>query len=161
MQDWHIPLIVAAAVFLAFILWKMRPAVFALPSGKHRAKLRDAQKRIEAAKDDASRAAALCDAAEAAATQPGGVTSATGYYLRAMRTDPRSPDIVDRAAAGLSRRPRALESLLWRRLGAEPWSGEGRAAAQAALRHLATLYDGPLQNAARARALENALAALE
>jgi hypothetical protein len=161
MQDWHIPLIVAAAIFLAFILWKMRPAVFALPSSKHRKSLREAQKRIEAAKDDPARAVALCDAAEASAGQPGGVTSAIGYYLRAMRTDPRAPEIVDRAAAGLARRPRALESLHWRRLGAESWSGEGRAAAKAALRHLAALYGGPLRNAPRAKALENALAALE
>jgi hypothetical protein len=161
MQDWHIPLIVAAAVFFAFILWKMRPAVFAFPSGKNRRNLREAQARIEAAKDDASRAVALCDAADASAAQPGGVTSAIGYYLRAMRTDPHSAAVVDRAAAGLARRPRALESLLWRRLGAEPWSGEGRAAARAALKHLAALYDGPLRNAPRARALEHALASLD
>jgi hypothetical protein len=160
MQDWHIPLILAAAVFLAFLLWRMRPAVFAFPSGKQRANLREAQARIEAAKDDAGRAVALCDAADASAAQAGGVTRAIGFYLRAMRSDPRSAEIVERAAAGLARRPRALESLLWRRLGAEAWSGDSRAAAKAALRHLAALYDGPLRNAPRARALENALGAL-
>lgn len=160
MHDWHVPLIIAAALFLGFILWKVRPAVFSPQSSRNRAALREAHKRIEEAKDDAARALALCDAGDASAKQPGGVTSAIGFYLRAMRSDPLSAEIVDRAATALARRPRALESLLWRRLGAESWTGNARPAARAALKHLTALYDGPLRNAPRARALEHALAAL-
>jgi hypothetical protein len=61
---------------------------------------------------------------------------------------------------GLGRRPHALESLLWRRLGAEPWSGPSRNAAVTALRELADLYEGPLRNRARARAFDHALVAM-
>jgi hypothetical protein len=61
---------------------------------------------------------------------------------------------------GLGRRPHALESLLWRRLGAEPWSGLSRNAAVTALRELADLYEGPLRNRARARAFDHALVAM-
>jgi hypothetical protein len=77
-----------------------------------------------------------------------------------MRANPSSSEIVERAAKGLARRPHALESLLWRRLGAEPWTGNARPAALAALRHLVGLYAGPLHHGTRARALEFALAAL-
>ena len=59
----------------------------------------------------------------------GGMGSALGFYLRTMRAHPASAEVVERAARTLSRRPRALESLLWRRLGAEGWRGPGHAAA--------------------------------
>ena len=159
MQDWHLPLIIAAGVFLAFILWRVRPAVFTRESFENRAALREAQRRIEEAKDDKSRALALCDAGDAAAGT-GRATSAIGFFLRAMRADPRSAEIVDRAAKALERRPRALESLMWRRLGAEPWSGDARDAARAALTQLSALYAGPLRNTPRAKALEHALDAI-
>jgi len=90
----------------------------------------------------------------------GGAGSAIGYYLRAMRVNPRSASLIERASKGLARRPRALESLLWRRLGAERWAGGGEAAARAALRQLKVLYAGPLRNPQRARAMEFALEAL-
>ena len=124
------------------------------------AALRAAKQRVVAAKTEEERALALCDAGDVAATGLAGTDSAVGYYLRAMRTNPHSAELVARSAKGLARRPRALESLLWRRLGAEPWSGGGEAAARAALDELARLYAGPLRNAPRARAMENARALL-
>jgi hypothetical protein len=161
MTDWHVPLIVAAAVFGVFMLWKVRPAAFSPSRAAARAALREAQKRIEMARDEQARAAALCDAGDAAASAAVSAQSAIGYYLRAMRLVPSSPDLVERAATGLARRPRALESLLWRRLGAEPWDGKARPAAKAALRHLVTLYTGPIRNAIRAKAFEQALDAMK
>ena len=159
MQDWHVPLVIAAVVFGAFMLWKVRPAAFSGGGGKARAAIRDAQKRIEEAKDDTARAAALCDAADAAARSVGSAR-AIGFYLRAMRLTPTSVEFVDRAAKALAHRPRALESLLWRRLSAAPWTGTSANAARAALGHLAALYAGPLHNQIRARAIEHARAAL-
>jgi hypothetical protein len=161
-MDWHVPLVVATLVFFAFTVWRVRPAFFSGRRGHPvRVALREAKKRIDEAKTDGERALALCDAGDACARSIGRTTGAIGYYLRAMRVNPASSDIVERAAAGLARRPRALESLLWRRLGAEPWTGNARPAALAALRYLAALYAGPLHQGTRARALEFALAAMQ
>jgi hypothetical protein len=159
-MTWNAPLVVATCVFFAFLLWRLRPALGAGGGAGKGAALRAAKQRVEAAKGDDERAIALCDAGDAAAAGLTGSESAIGYYLRAMRTSPHSADLVARSAKGLARRPRALESLLWRRLGAEPWSGGGEAAARAALDELARLYAGPLRNPARARAMENAKALL-
>ncbi len=161
LEDWHLPLIIAAAVFGAFMLWKVRPAAFSPTRAAARAALREAQKRIEMARDESARAQALCDAGDAAAGAAVGSASAIGFYLRAMRLVPTSADLVERAATGLARRPRALETLLWRRLGAEPWDGAARPAAKAALHHLVRLYTGPIRHAIRAKALEHALGALK
>jgi hypothetical protein len=82
-------------------------------------------------------------------------SSARGLFLRAMRADPTSVEVITRARAWLSKRPRALESLLWRHLGGSPWR-ESREATGAALAALAELYEGPLWNPIRARAVANA-----
>ncbi len=159
-MDWNVPLVVAALVFLSFLVWRMRPALSSsrVPRPK-RGALREAKKKIEGARTPAERALALADAGDVCAAI-GRATGATGYYLRAMRSDPASAAIVDRAARGLVRRPYTLESLLWRRLGAEAWEGASRPGAVAALRHLAALYAGPVRHTPRARALTHALAAL-
>ncbi len=159
LMTWNLPLVVTAGVFVLFLLVRLRPA---LPGGKRvkAGALRDAKKRIEEAKDDASRALALADAGDVCAKSVGRTTGAIGYYLRAMRLNPASAALVERAAIALARRPHALESLLWRRLGAEPWTGAREDAARAALAQLVRLYDGPLKNRVRARAFENALGAL-
>jgi hypothetical protein len=159
-MTWNVPLVVATCVFFAFMLWRLRPAMGGTGGGGMAAALRAAKQRVEAAKTDEERAIALCDAGDAAAVGLTGSESAIGYYLRAMRASPHSADLVARSAKGLARRPRALESLLWRRLGAEPWSGGGEAAARAALDELGRLYGGPLRNAVKARAMENAKALL-
>jgi hypothetical protein len=159
-MPWNVPLVSASAIFVLFLLWKLRPQMGGAQGDRVKA-LRAAKARAVAAKSDEERAQALCEAGDLAAAGMAGSESAIGYYLRAMRASPRSAEIVTRAATGLERRPRALESLLWRRLGAEPWTGEGEAAARVALGELARLYAGPLRSAARARALENALKAIQ
>jgi hypothetical protein len=159
-MGWQLPLVIAAILFGGFMIWRIRP-VLREPRGAASARgaLRDVKKRVEAATTANERALALCDAGDACAASFR-TTSAIGYYLRAMRADPTSSALVQRAAMGLGRRPHALESLLWRRLGAEPWSGPSRAAAVTALRELADLYEGPLRNRARARAFDHALVAM-
>jgi hypothetical protein len=161
-MTWNAPLVVASIVFVLFLAWKLRPDL--MPGGRggagKRAAVRAAKERVEAAKTDTERAIALCDVGDAVASGLAGGDSAIGYYLRAMRTSPHSVELVARAAKGLARRPRALESLLWRKLGAEPWRGGGEAAARAALEELAKLYAGPLRNTPRARAMEHAKALL-
>jgi hypothetical protein len=154
-------LVIAAMLFGAFMVWRLRPSFGGgTPAGgPARGALRDAKKRVESAGSPGERALALCDAGDACAASLR-ANSAVAYYLRAMRSDPTSSALVERAARGLARRPHALESLLWRRLGAEPWAGGSRDAAIAALRSLAAIYEGPLRNRARARALDHALAAL-
>jgi hypothetical protein len=160
MQEWSTPLVAATGAFLAVLLWRVRPA---LPWGAKRKAsreaLREARARIEAAKDPALRAQALCDAADITA-RGRRYGSAAALYQRALRADPKSADVVSRAIAGLAGRPRALESLLWRSLAAAPWSGESRDAVRTALAALRALNDGPLKNAVRARVFAHALDAL-
>jgi hypothetical protein len=158
-MSWQIPLAIVAIVFLAVLLWQNRPAFIGARPSLRKA-LKAARARIEGASDEKSRALALCDAGDACALSLGRGTAAIGYYLRAMRCDPSSVEIVERAAKGLAKRPRALEHLLWRRLGAEPWTDGTRDPAMAALRQLSKLYEGRLRDHARARALEHALVAL-
>lgn len=160
MQDWSIPLVIAIGAFLAVLLWRVRPAnpSWGRKRRGRRQALRDARARIEAATDGPGRAIALCDAADLMAKSIAGISSASGLYLRAMRSDPCSADVIERAAAGLATRPRTLESLLWRHLAlAGPWTGAARDAARASIDRLRALYEGPLRNAVRARALANAL----
>jgi hypothetical protein len=154
----ELPLVLAAVLFAGFMVWRMRPSL-GRERGVGRAALKAAKQRAQEAKTPGERALALADAGDASARSLG-ATSAVGYYLRAMRADPYSAALVERAAQGLVRRPHALESLLWRRLGAEPWSGASKASAVIALRELAFLYEGALRNRARARAMDYALAAL-
>jgi hypothetical protein len=157
MQGLSTPLVAAAAAFLLVVLWRVRPA---LPFGSRRRAskqaLREAKARIEAAPNPQARALALCDAADLMVRGVGGASSATGLYLRAMRTDPQSAAVVDRAVAGLAARPRALESLLWRHLAQAPWTHDSRDATRSVLDALRLLHEGPLKNAVRARALGNA-----
>jgi hypothetical protein len=155
MQDWSVPLIVATAAFLAVLVWRVRPVVArGRARGATAEALREAHARIEAATSEPDRAIALCEAAALV-----GPRGARGLYLRAMRADPASASVVERAAAGLARRPRALESLLWRHLATTPWT-TSREATRAALDVLRTLYEGPLRNPVRAQAMAHARDAL-
>lgn len=157
-MDWQTPLLVSAMIFAAFLIFKMRPAV--TPRARASAvALNEAKKRIESAKDDRDRAIALADAADACAFL-GRTNGAVGYYLRALRADPSSTQIVERAGTALARRPAALELLMWRHLAAHPWTGEHRAAAVAGLRTLARVYGKRRRYHVRAQAIEHALAAL-
>jgi hypothetical protein len=154
MQDTSVPLVVATTAFLGVLLWRVRPLV---AWTAHRRELREALEgarvRIESARDDVERARALCDAADLLAAHVHTRTAAIGYYLRAMRSDPASVEVIARATAGLARRPRALESLLWRHL-ALAQKGPGHDAMRAALEGLKNLYEGRLRSGVRARALE-------
>jgi hypothetical protein len=155
MHDWSVPLIVATAAFLAVLVWRVRPFVaFGRGGGATAEALREAHARVEAATSDADRAVALCEAAALV-----GPRGARGLYLRAMRADPTSVNVIERAVAGLSRRPRALESLLWRHLASTPWTSS-REATRAALDALRVLYEGRLRNAVRAQAMAHARDAL-
>jgi tetratricopeptide (TPR) repeat protein len=156
--DWQIPLLVSAIAFAAFLVFKMRPAV--TPGARAaQGALAEAKRRVEASRDDATRAQALADAADACA-RLGRTNGAVGFYLRALRSDPSSKDIVQRANAALVRRPRALEDLLWRHLAASPWEEGSREAAMTSLAALADLYGRRPRHRPRARALEHALLAL-
>jgi hypothetical protein len=156
MEDAFVPLVASTGAFLALVLWRVRPLVaWRTRKRADREALREAQARIEGAPEGPERARALCDAADLVARQVRGRGSAAGLYLRAIRSDPRSVDVVRRAVAGLARRPRALESLLWRHLAGVPWK-ESPDSAAAALDGLRVLYEGPLRNSPRARALANA-----
>jgi hypothetical protein len=155
LEDWSIPLVAATAAFLALLLWRVRPFIGGRGGEGGREALREAQARIEAAKTGPERALALCDAADRRRAG-----EAKGMYLRAMREDPASPAVVARAVAGLSHRPRALESLLWRYLSNRPWS-ESKEATRAALDGLRVIYEGPLKSAVKAKAMAHARDALQ
>src|ERR1700722_17786399 len=115
MQALSTPLVAAAAAFLVVVLWRVRPAMpFRARRRAPREALREAQSRIEASATPAARALALCDAADLLTRGVGGASSATGFYLRAMRTDPQSAAVGGRAGAGLAAPPRAPEAPLWR-----------------------------------------------
>jgi hypothetical protein len=161
MQDSSLPLIVSAGAFLAVLLWRVRPLVaWRTKQRAGREALRLAQARVAIAAEGPDRALALCDAAELVARHVRGPGSAKGLYLRAMRSAPTSVEVIQRAVTGLAHRPRALESLLWRRLATTPWR-ESSEATGAVLDALRAIYEGPLRNAIRARAFSNARGALK
>jgi hypothetical protein len=162
-----------ALVFAGFLLWKYRPSlVLAEPrvivyGGRRRhspavdAKIREALDRARGAKNRRERAEALLFAAEAAALAPDGITSAMGFYLRAMRTDVTfAPALQGLSALLASERPELLEHVLWRRLAHLDDSHEGQAAAKCTLEALIALYRGELRQKERARALEKLAARL-
>lgn len=156
-MDWHIPLLVSAIAFAAFMVFRVRPAM----SGAGRASavaLKQAKQRVAAAPDDAARALALAEAADACVTL-GRTSAAVSFYLRALRADPGSKEIATRAAEGLARRPAALENVMWRHLASVRF-GESRESAVIALRALVAAYSRRPRLHPRARALENVLEAL-
>ncbi len=160
METWQtIALTIAAITFGVFILWRVRPA-FGGQRKPLRTVLKAARARIDAAKDEEERAQALCDAGDACAAAVGRSGEAVQFYLRAMRQQPNTSALLERAIKGLSRKPRALEKLLWRRLGSEPWAGQTREVAKIALKALADLYTHQLHDHIKAQALEHALNAI-
>jgi hypothetical protein len=161
MMTWQLALAVAAALFGAFIVWRVRPSFGPRRVTKaHREAFVAARAKLEAATSPEARALALCDVGDARAAMAGKATSALGYYLRAIRIAPASVEPIRRAAHALAKKPRALESLLWRRLGSSEWTGENRSAAVVALTELQRIYAGSVRNRSRAKALRSLLAAL-
>jgi hypothetical protein len=121
--------------------------------------LGEAEARIEAAKDDATRGAALADAGDAC-MRLGRLNSAAGFYSRALRMDARSATLVGRAEVALARRSSSLELLMWKHLGAAEWTGPRREAVIASLRVLERLYAKRPRHHDRAEAIAHALTAL-
>lgn len=158
MSGYQIPLLISAIAFMAFLVFKMRPAL-GRDSREHAVALKDAKDRIEKATDDEAKAKALCDAGDACA-RLGRLNAAVGFYLRALRANHKSKEVVERTAAGLAKRPAQLENLMWRQLGAVEWKADARDAQLAALRALATVYAKRPRHQHRAKAVEHALAAL-
>ena len=152
-----VALIIVTVLFVLALLWRVRP-LLPLARKEERVALKVAKDRIESAKNHEARAAALCDAAELCAKR-NRRASAEGYFLRALREAPSSPEVVTRAAEAMKRWPRTLDALLWRTLAAAPWAGEGEraAASKVALERLADLYEGPLRRRVHGRALRFAL----
>ena len=105
------------------------------------AEVRDARRRAAAATSPSERADALADAAEAAA-RARRWTSSAGLFLRALRADD-----------ALRPRPRVIEAILWRRLGAIPDDDDHRAASLEIATRLATVYEERLRDPARAAVL--------
>ena len=159
-MDWHIPLIIATVLFVAFMVVRVWPARRREGGGQARSDLALARKKLEGATTDEERVAALCEAGDAAARLVGGSGRAVQYYLRAMKLAPGSVELIERAAKSLARRPRGLETLLWRRLGTDAWSPSEMPSVVAALDQLAKLYAGPLRSSVRSRALEHLAKAL-
>lgn len=161
---WRHALAVIATLFVAFLLFKMRPA---RRPGRARAAdllllLQAARGRARGAKTPEDRAAALCEAG-ALASGARRTTAAAGFFLRAMRADPSSPRVIEQAAAALARpAPRLLEKMLWRRLSLLPWEGAPRAAARAAAIALRDLYTtGAIRDRSRAELMRKLSRMLE
>jgi hypothetical protein len=162
-----------AVVFSAFLLWKYWPSLgTAEPlvrsygwrrrhSATVEAKIREALDRARHAATPRERAEALLAAAEAAAIAPDGITSAMGFYLRAMRADVTfSAPLHGISALLAAERPELLEHVLWRRLSHLDWSDKAKAAARPTLDALIALYEGELRQKDRARALRKIAARL-
>jgi hypothetical protein len=156
-----IALLVVALAFLGMVIVRTWPRIGRrknVPLGKA---LKAARAKIDAAKTDAAKADALCEAADACALAFGRSEAAASYYLRAMRLIPASAELVERACKGLEHKPRALEHLLWRKLGADPEHAPSREATLAALHGLSKLYASRPRHAVRARAVERVIHELE
>lgn len=156
-----------AVVFVGFLLWKYRPSLsMAEPlvhsygwrsrhSPEVAAKIKEALERARIAKSPRERSEALLSAAEAAAIAPDGITSAIGFYLRAMRADVSHDAPVQGIATLLSaERPELLEHILWRRLSRLDGNEQGGIAVKTTLNALVALYQGELRHKERARALK-------
>lgn len=155
-----IALVAVAASFALVILWRVRPALGAGGAGYTKA-LRGAQARVEKAKDDAEKAAALCDAADACALAFGRTEAAVSYYLRAARVAPLSSEILERALTGLAKKPRALETFLWRRMAHAEFAKEPLELQVRTLESLADVYaQGRKAIRPRAESLRHLAAAL-
>lgn len=144
-------LLVAAALFAAFVVFKSR-----FPLAGRNPAIRDARERLAAAKakarearrDPARRAEALREAALIALDELGRPNLAASYARRAARAAPDDPESLHVAALAMrrARRYAALEKLLWRRLDQE--IGQ-----EVSVQELLALYEGPLKRPEQARVL--------
>lgn len=146
---WRYVLAGVAALFLLFLLVKMRPAL--RRRNALSAEVQAARERARRATTPRERAEALCDAGGAALRSSRRVTAAVGFFVRAMRADPTSARVIELTSGALARRrPRLLEKILWRRLAVLPWDGDHRDAARAAALGLRELYRREIRDRNRA-----------
>jgi hypothetical protein len=157
---WRHALAGAAILFIAFLLFKMRPA--RRRGGALAARqLQAARERVRRAATPQERIEALCEAG-ALVARGADPSAAAGFFLRAMRADPASADVIGRAIAALERpAPRLLEKMLWRRLSLLPWRGPPRAAARASALGLRHLYGRTIRDRSRAELMRKLAQALE
>lgn len=147
---------IAAALFVLFLLWKMRPAGF---GARRPLDPRIAEVRARAARSKGNeRAVALCEAGDLSveAHRP---TAAFGYYLRAARADVAAIAPIVGFARALSRKPRALERVLLRHLSTIDWRDGHNPAVRAALDELASVYRRTRERA-RAQVIDKTIALL-
>lgn len=147
---WRHAVVGAAVLFLLFLVVKLRPRSSDRPG--FAAEVRAQRQRARDAKTDAERAEALCEAGRLA-RESGRHALAAAFFQRAMRADSTSVLAVERTVSALSRRPRLLEELLWRRLSRLPWEGAHLAAARATVAALRHVYLHSARDAARAEFL--------
>ena len=150
-------LVLAGVAFVAFVLFKPRLARRARTpaAASARKAIAVAQQRArEASAGPAARAAALREAASLALNelkQPG---LAASFARRAEKLDPENTATFGLLASSLrsASRFRALERMLWRRLGSGDPAAEDY---QRALEELIALYGGPLKRTEIAVALQH------
>ncbi len=147
---WQHALVGAAVLFLLFLVVKLRPVGFGRPGLA--AGIRVEKQRARDASTPADRAEALCEAGRLA-REAGRSALAAAFFQRAMKADETSVAAVERTASALSRRPRLLEKLLWRRLAHLPWDDAHRAAAHATVAALRHVYMHSVRDSARAEFL--------
>jgi hypothetical protein len=141
----------AAILFLGYLVVRM------IPGRRRRAVLTDtvraARQRAHEAATPHDRAAALAEAGTLAVRDGARWTAAAGFFLRAMNAEPTWTGAVQQTVEALRRRrPRMLEKILWRRLGALPWDDAHRAVLREAASALAGLYGKELHDKYRAAA---------
>ena len=155
----RIPLVVLAVLFGLLVLIRMRPTA-RRKSQASREALAAAEAKIASAPNEVERALAFCEAGEACVARLSRNERALGYFLKAMKADPTSTEIVERVVNALDHRPRALEAVLWRRLAVTGWGEKNSAATKLVLRALSEVYGTKLRNPTRGRALTQAIALL-
>lgn len=159
-SPWREVLAVAAALFMAFLLVKLRP--IRAQRGALSPEVMTARSRAFSATDLRARAEAFCEAGTLAATHGRRFTAAAGFFLRAMHADPAFAGAVERMVVVLhKRRPKLLEKILWRRLAQVPWDEAHRPAAKAMVEGLQKLYGQQRRYAARAEVMKKLVNAFE
>ena len=149
----------AAIVFALYLFWKLRPAMGVDDALELR---RRADTTLAASlallPNDAARVTMLCDEAERLASAMGRRRRAAMLFARAMRLAPADATIVARATKALLKKPRLLESLLWKRLAQAPGGVADKAAVEATLDALAQAYGKMPRRGMRQRAMQHLLA---
>lgn len=157
MLDWQRILVLAGtAVFLLFLVWRMRPGFRVRAARVLTVSTLQARAKARAATSPRDRAAALCEAGDTLASGLRSPWPAIALYMRGLRADPSWPEPIHKLRELCwEKHPRALERILWRRLASVPWEGSTRPTAAAVAQALADLYGMRLRNRVKAASLAN------